>query len=307
MGLEDSPPYKSTVKLIHFSDIHLTARPLGWRPRDLVTKRVSGWANVKLLGRGKSFRHAPAAVRALVADIAERRPDGLVFSGDATGMGFASEVLVAAKALGVGEGELPAVAVPGNHDAYTRRAVREGVFEQAFGPWLHGLRVDAEVYPFARQVGHVWLIGVNSSTHNRWLTDASGAVGAAQLDRLERLCAKLPAGTRVLVTHYPLRTADGLVEPRQHRLRDHAAMLEVSKRCGVGLWLHGHIHKRFVLTPTPGIPFPVVCAGSATQHHRWSYAEYDIQGREVRGTWRRFEPELGGYGDDGAFTLTMPG
>ncbi len=295
------------MKLLHFSDIHLTAKPLGWRPRDLIGKRVTGWANVKLLGRGRRFRHAPAVVRALVADIAERKPDGLVFSGDATGLGFASEVLVAARALGVGDGEVPAVAVPGNHDCYTRRAVRDGVFEQAFGPWLHGLRVDAETYPFARQVGHVWLVCVNSSTYNRWPTDASGAVGAAQLDRLVRLCGKLSPGPRVLVTHYPLRTAAGAVEPKVHRLRDHAAVLDAAKACGIGLWLHGHIHRRFVLTPTAAIPFPVVCAGSATQNNRWSYAEYVIDGTQVRGTWRHYDPAAGGYVDDGEFALTMPG
>ncbi len=295
------------MKLIHFSDIHLTAKPLGWRPRDLVSKRLTGWANVRLLGRGRRFRDAPAVVRALVRDIAERRPDGLVFSGDATGMGFASEVLVAAKALGVGESELPAVAVPGNHDYYTRRAVRAGYFEEAFGPWLHGLRVDAETYPFARQVGHVWLVCVNSSTHNLLPTDASGKVGPAQLDRLRRLCDKLSPGPRILVTHYPLRTAAGLVEPRVHRLRDHAAVLEAATDCGVGLWLHGHIHRRFVLTPTTDVPFPVVCAGSATQNNRWSYAEYDIAGTAVWGTWRHYSPAAGGYADDGEFLLTMPG
>lgn len=294
------------MKLFHFSDIHLTAKPLGWRPRDLVSKRVTGWANVRLLGRGHRFRHAPAVVRALVEDIRTRSPDGVVFSGDATGLGFASEVLVAAKALGVGETDVPAVAVPGNHDYYTRRGVREGVFEQAFGPWLHGLRVDAEAYPFARQVGHVWLLCVNSCTWNRWNWDASGAVGPAQLDRLRRLCDKLPAGPRILVTHYPLRTAAGAVEPRVHRLRDHAAVLEAATACGVGLWLHGHIHRRFVLEPTDAIPFPVVCAGSATQDNRWSYAEYDIDGNAVQGRWRRYDPAAGGYVDDGEFTLTMP-
>lgn len=295
------------MRLMHFSDIHLTAKPLGWRPRDLITKRVTGWANVRLLGRGHRFRDAPAVIRALVADIQSRQPDALAFSGDATGMGFASEVLVAAKALEVDIGNIPAVAVPGNHDYYTTRATRDGVFEQAFGPWLHGLRVDAEVYPFARQVGPVWLIGLNSSTVNRWHWDASGAVGAAQLDRLVRLCRMLPPGPRILVTHYPLRTAAGFIELKLHRLRDHVAVLDTARTCGIGLWLHGHIHRRFVLSPTQVIPFPVVCAGSATQNNRWSYAEYDINGLTVRGTWRHYNPAAGRYLDDGSFELVMPG
>jgi hypothetical protein len=62
-----------------------------------------------------------------------------------------------------------------------------------------------------------------------------------------------------------------------------------------------------VLTPTAAIPFPVVCAGSATQDNRWSYAEYEIDGVQVRGTWRTFDPAAMGYVDDGTFDLVMPG
>ncbi|MFO0849806.1 MAG: metallophosphoesterase [Gemmataceae bacterium] len=297
------------VRLAHFSDVHLTARPLGWRPRDLMSKRVTGWMNVRLLGRGRRFRLAPAVVAALMEEIRDRKPDGLVFSGDATGLGFESEFVAAAHALGVRDETLPpAVAVPGNHDYYTRRAVRAGLFEQYFAPWLHGVRLDAETYPFARQVGGVWLVCVNSSTSNRWTWDASGAVGAAQLDRLKRLCDKLPAGPRVLVTHYPLRTAHGQGEPRVHRLRDHAAALDCAKACGVGLWVHGHIHRGFHL-PASGarVPFPIVCAGSATQDNRWSYLEYAIDGPTVAATVRTYQPDHGGFRDTSFFTVEMPG
>ena len=254
---------------------------------------MTGWANVRLLGRGKRFRDAPDVVRALVRrHRSSRKPDGLVFSGDATGMGFASEVLVAAKALGVGEGELPAVAVPGNHDYYTRRAVRAGYFEQAFGPWLHGLRVDAETYPFARQVGHVWLVCVNSSRYTccrrtpaarSARPSSTGCIGCARSCR---------PGARILVTHYPLRTADGRVEPKVHRL---AGPCRGAGRgegtCGVGLWLHGHIHRRFVLSnprPTSRSPWCVPAARPRTT--AGAYAEYEIEGRAVRGTVAALQP-----------------
>jgi 3',5'-cyclic AMP phosphodiesterase CpdA len=234
------------VRLAHFSDVHLTAKPLGFRPRDMMSKRFTGWLNVRMLGRGRSFRHAPAAVAALIRAIKERRPDVLIFSGDATGLGFESEFVAASHALGVRDEEMPpGVAVPGNHDYYTRRGVRDQLFEQYFAPWQTGRRADPEhLYPFARKIGDVWLVCTNSSRPNRWNWDASGDFGSAQLERVRKLCSELDPGPRVLVTHYPLRTATGQVEPRIHRLRDHEAALQTAVECGIDLWLHGHIHHK---------------------------------------------------------------
>src|SRR5262245_55958373 len=146
------------VRLAHFSDIHLTARPLGWTVRDVLGKRSTGWVNLRVFGRGVRFKHASSVVDVLRRDLAARGFDHLVFSGDATMMGFPTEMSVAAAALGVGDESLPpATAVPGNHDVYVSRAERLGSFEAAFAPWQQGFRVSEAVYPFARKVGHVWL------------------------------------------------------------------------------------------------------------------------------------------------------
>ncbi|OWK43409.1 metallophosphoesterase family protein [Fimbriiglobus ruber] len=296
----------TTVRLAHFSDIHLTASPLGWRPRDLVGKRVTGWLNIKVLGRGRRFRDAPQVATALGRDLRGRNLDGAIFSGDATRLAFESEFAAAVAALDVGDPALPpVVAVPGNHDHYTRPAVAAGLFEKYFGPWLVGTRVGPEMYPFARRIGHVWLIGANSCTANRWHGDASGAFGADQLARLRELCASLDPGPRVLVTHYPLRTAGGQIEHRLHRLRDHAAALATAVGCGIDLWLHGHIHHGFILPPTPEIPFPVVCAGSTTQNNRWTYNEYAITGTHVAVLHRRYDPKADAFHDAGEFGFEM--
>jgi 3',5'-cyclic AMP phosphodiesterase CpdA len=296
------------VRLAHFSDIHLTAKPLGFKPRDWMTKRFTGWLNVRVLGRGRSFRHAPAVAAALVRAIKERRPDALAFSGDATGLGFESEFIAASHAIGVRDEDMPpAVAVPGNHDYYIHKSVREMLFEQYFAPWQTGHRTDPQQhYPFARRVGDVWLIAANSSKPNRWNWDASGAFGEAQLERLRALCAELDPGVRVLVTHYPLRTATGLIENRIHRLQDHEAALATAIGCGIDLWLHGHIHREFVLKPSPRIPFPVICVGSSTQTNRWAYNEYTIDGRTLRVLTRSYDPAHDAFRDSGSFELDLP-
>jgi 3',5'-cyclic AMP phosphodiesterase CpdA len=294
------------VRIAHISDVHLTAKPLGWHPRDFLSKRVTGWMNVRLFGRGRRFRFAPRIVAALRREWPTRNLDALVFSGDATSMGFEAEFAAASHALGVDDSTLPpAVAVPGNHDYYTIHATKYRYFEKYFAPWLTGLRLTTDEYPFARQIGPIWLIAANSSTVNRWNWDASGAIGADQLERLRQLCQYLPPGPRVLVTHYPLRTAQGQIEPRIHRLRDHAAALAWAQEAGIDLWLHGHIHRAFILRPTPAIPFAVVCAGSTTQQPRWGYNEYTIESDRLLITRRIYLPEKDCFEDAEFHELIM--
>jgi 3',5'-cyclic AMP phosphodiesterase CpdA len=296
------------VRLLHFSDIHLTTRPCGWTLRDLASRRVTGWINWYLLGRAHRFRHAEQAGFALVRDIRERRPDRVIFSGDATFLGFEREIDRAAEVLRVGDPELPSgLATPGNHDFYTPSAVRCGAFETRFAPWQQGERVDAQTYPFAQRVGPVWLIAVNSAAPSPWPWDATGEVGRAQLERLRSLLRSLRGGPRILVTHYPVHLADGRPETRWHGLRDVAAAARVAAEGGIGLWLHGHRHGSYYRLPSDDCPFPTVCAGSVAQLGRASYMEYSIVGRSVAALRRIYDVNAEQFRDGVSFRFEITG
>lgn len=287
------------LRLAHFSDVHLTVKPLGWTPRDLLSKKTTGWVNVRLLGRGARFKHAPQIVDAMRREFASRGFDHLIFSGDATKLAFEREFAFAAEKLGVQDrNQVPCIAVPGNHDYYTRHAAKLQLFEKHFQPWLAGQRVGEHAYPFAKKVGDAWLIAVNSSTANWWTFDASGAIGAPQLDRLKVLCQSLDGGVRILVTHYPLRAPNRRPERRSHRLRDFAAALQAVKDCRISLWLHGHIHKPYLLEAGDDLPLATICAGSGTQIQRWCYNDYQLDGADLRIRQRVFNPESQRF-DDG--------
>jgi 3',5'-cyclic AMP phosphodiesterase CpdA len=216
--------------------------------------------------------------------------DHLIFSGDATTLAFEREFSIAAELLGVLDSkQTPCLAVPGNHDAYTRESVRRKLFNHHFAPWLHGQRVDDHTFPFARKVGHAWLIAVNSSTANFWSFDASGAIGPEQLARLKLLCETLDARPRIMVTHYPLRAQNRKLERRSHRLRDHKEALAAARECGIGLWLHGHIHKPYILAAGDDLPFPTICAGSCTQTHRWCYNDCTLDGDALTVVQRKYD------------------
>jgi 3',5'-cyclic AMP phosphodiesterase CpdA len=274
------------VRLAHFSDLHLTTSPLGWRARDWLTKRVTGWLNARLLPRFSRFRHAEEAARALVEDLRAADPNHATFSGDASTLGLEAECCHAADILPVSA--MPGLAVPGNHDYYTPQAEHSGDFERAFASWQRGLRIDDAPYPFAQHVGHIWLIGLNSSRGNRLPWDASGYVDRPQLDRLLELVNRLDHGPRLLVTHYPVLRECGQRESGHHGLANLDEVLEAARSAHISAWLHGHRHHAYCLTNP--LPFPVICSGSATDSSCWTYHLYEIEGRDLRIRRRVFRP-----------------
>ncbi len=293
------------IRLAHFSDIHVTAPGCSWRLGDWLNKRMAAWLNLHLLGRGKNFLHSERILTALRHELRQRNFDHLIFSGDATALGFEEEMRRAAELLGVAEPP-PGLAVPGNHDYCTHAAMHSGHFEHYFAAWQSGQRIGEDVYPFAQRVEDVWLIGVNSSTANRLYWDARGRVGAAQLARLEKLLAGLSPGPRILVTHYPIWLAEGRHEHRFHGLRDLTDLIAVAERGGVVLWLHGHRHESYHHAHSQCTPFPVICAGSTTQRGRWSYNDYTLNGSHLRAVQRIFVEEQGSFQERCTFELNLP-
>src|SRR5947208_11349904 len=99
------------VRLVHLSDIHITARSFRWFPEDWFNKRLPAWLNLRWLGRGRRFANAEVVLAALVAELRRRPPDHVVFSGDATALGFEEEMTRASELLGLrGADPLPGIA-----------------------------------------------------------------------------------------------------------------------------------------------------------------------------------------------------
>lgn len=292
------------IRLAHFSDIHVTSGQLEWKLGDWFSKRLTSWLNHRYL-RGRHFALAEEIIARMLDELAARGIDHLVFSGDATALGFESEFRRAAEALRVGQVAFPGLAVPGNHDYCTATAALSGHFERYFAPWQKGRRIGEHRYPFAQQVGPLWLIGVNAATGNRWPTDAAGSVGAEQLDRLRQLLQGLPAAVKILVIHFPICLSNGRRETWYHGLRDLDAVLDVAHAGGISLWLHGHRHSPYHFQTPAGASFPVICAGSATQRNLWSYGEYAIEENIVHVVRRVYDPEGHCFRDVETFTLQL--
>ena len=64
----------SAIRLVHVSDVHVMARSR-WRMRDLFSKRLTSWVNLRLRGRARRFANTQAHLLALQADLCRRPAD----------------------------------------------------------------------------------------------------------------------------------------------------------------------------------------------------------------------------------------
>ena len=122
---------------------------------------------------------------------------------------------------------------------------------------------------------------------------------------MKLLLDRLTPGPRILVTHYPIALADGKREHPYHGLRDLDDVVSVAHRGGVVLWLHGHRHDSYHHV-SGRVPFPVICAGSATQHGRWSYSDYTLVGQQFRVVQRVYDESSTRFRDGRMFNLELP-
>ena len=280
--------------LAHLSDPHLPPLPAA-RFRDFAGKRALGYLNWT---RNRHKFHERAVLDALVSDMQSQHPDHVAITGDLVNLALEAEFAPARHWLeSVGAAERVTV-IPGNHDAYVR-ATRHH-FRRAWGSYLAGddaLEGGDLSFPLLRRRGPLALISLSSAVPTPPLM-ATGRIGRAQLEALERLLSKLSAEQtfRVLLIHHPLRS-----DSRFKRLTDSQALLALLQRHGVELVLHGHDHVHstiWIAGPAGKIPVVGVPSASALAHGRYPAAAYNLFSVEREGAAWRCEQVVRGFRKD---------
>ena len=268
--------------LAHLSDPHLPPLPSP-RLAELTGKRALGYLNWT---RNRRKFHRRDVLDALVSDMQARAPDQIAVTGDLVNLALEAEFAPALKWLeSVGAADRVTI-VPGNHDAYVS-ATRHR-FAEAWGDYLRGDDAPgvSATFPSLRRRGPLALIGVSSAVPTPPLM-ATGWLGGAQLDALERILTPLSAESlfRVLLIHHPLRS-----NSRIKRLTDSQPLLALLKAHGVELVLHGHDHVHSTLWidgPNGRIPAIGVPSASSLAHGRYPAAAYNLFSIERDGdAWR---------------------
>jgi 3',5'-cyclic AMP phosphodiesterase CpdA len=297
------------VRVLHFSDIHIS---LGLRrvpPRDWPGKRIAGGINF-LRGRGRRFEQALEKLARLVEFSERNDVDLVVCSGDFTAMGTKAEFAAAREAIQpFVDSRADFVCVPGNHDLYTRTVVRQRRFERTFEGLLEtdlpGTDVDGP-WPLVRLQGDaVAVIALNSAKPNPVPWRSSGRIPRGQLEALRAILERPEVEGRFVfvVTHYAPCLPDGGPDTDLHGLENVEDFLRACAGLERGAILCGHVHHTY-RARIPGVGAEVFCAGSATMHELEGFWLFDLEDAGVsarRGRWTEHGYEIGspGTGSDG--------
>jgi 3',5'-cyclic AMP phosphodiesterase CpdA len=244
--------------LAHLSDPHISPLP-PVRTADLIGKRLVGFTNWRLR---RSVRHDPAAMAAIERDIKATSPDHIAVLGDLVNICLPAEFPRAAAFLARLGSPHDVTVVPGNHDAYVRAHAR--TFLSAWRGNLTGDTPSAngEPFPFVRRRGPAAFICLSSAVPTLPFL-ATGTIGRRQLERLSALLRDIKRDGlfRVVLIHHP---PAGKRAPHKV-LTDASAFREVIASHGAELILHGHDHRRSLLSiPGPRGDVPLVGVPSAS-------------------------------------------
>ncbi len=283
------------MRIAHFSDLHVLALD-GVGIARYLNKRLTGAVNLALRRapldelrgawraaasrvpsglRRKDF-HRTGYVRHVAREIARSRIDHVVITGDVTNLALEPE-FVAARTILEGElhlGPRDISLVPGNHDLYTRGALRDRRFTQFFADYTRsdldvGVDVGPGHFPYVKLRGPVAIVGLSSAVPKPAFI-ASGEIGHDQLEALSRALDhdEVKKRTVVVLVHHPPVAPRSRVAMFTKGLRDGAELCERLSHLPRGLVLHGHLHKRVQShLPTKTGELLVVGATSASLHH----------------------------------------
>ncbi len=238
------------MRIAHISDLHVLAMN-ALRPSDMFTKRLTGYANLKLK---RSRHHTQARLDRVAEGVRALKPDHLVVTGDLTNLALEEEfrrVRVYLDSLGLVPEAI--TVVPGNHDAYTRGAYKSGLFSKYFAPLTTATAGRAppehqilRTFPFMTWVADTTYVLALCSAVPRLPLVAAGEIGAVQLAGVQTLLAKpwMKGANLIVAVHHPLHMPQKGSKRWFESLRDADALLDVLKAHGHFTLLHGHLHKR---------------------------------------------------------------
>lgn len=284
-------------RLAHLSDPHIPpdARP---RRRELLSKRAIGWAHWR---RRRQRIHRREVLDMITGDLARAQADHIAVTGDLTIVSSRAEWAACQHWLATLGPPADVSVVPGNHDAYTRRAV-----PATARAWKDYMSDDAAVaeytsaeFPYLRRRGPLAIVGCSSAVATAPFL-ATGRLGSKQLGRIESLLDGLAeAGLfRVVLIHHPPLRSPG---DRYRRLTDWRDFGAAIARAGAELVLHGHDHVaevRWMQGPAGPLPVVGVPSASALAYGHKPAAQYNVY--EIAGEAGRWNCALTARGFDGA-------
>ena len=265
----------------HISDPHLGPLPSA-RVHELAGKRALGYFNWH---RRRKTIHRGEILSRIVGDLHAQNPDHIAVTGDILNIALPGEFAPSRVWLDTVGPAHDVTFVPGNHDAYVRKAARQ--WHSHWGDFMKGDTTGADQFPFVRRRGDVALIGLSSAITTAPLL-ATGKIGTPQLHALPEILDRLRGDGlfRVVLIHHPPVTKPS---HRFKRLLDADKFRDVLERHGAELVLHGHDHVNSVVwlagperqIPAVGVP-SASAAGGEGESASYNLYAIDRSGNDWR-------------------------
>ena len=186
------------ILLGHLSDPHLGPLPSA-RIRDLAGKRAIGFVNWH---RRRKTIHRGEVLSRIVSDLKAQNPDHIAVTGDILNIALPGEFAPSRVWLDTVGPAHDVTFVPGNHDAYVRKAARQ--WHSHWGDFMRGDTTAPDQFPFVRRRGDIALIGLSSAITTAPFM-ATGKIGTPQLHALPDILDHLHEEGlfRVVLIHHP--------------------------------------------------------------------------------------------------------
>ncbi|WP_039947923.1 metallophosphoesterase family protein [Leptospira fainei] len=247
------------MKLVHLSDLHF---PVHLPLSSLKGKMVPGYLNYTLRRKRKYPIHL---WESLVEKVLSLNPDGIVISGDITNVAHITEYFGSLEYLRPLLNDKTFM-IPGNHDRYTRAAVRgsEPYYERFFGRWMGDPVEGSKGYLRWKKIGSLYLIGLDSNKPLSVL-NAYGYVDPNIVRDALAFLRDRQADQYVLVCHHPIWNPPERQESGGHKMRNREEIAELLKGNPPIAYLHGHVHTNWVKIPDKEKPYYVINSASSTR------------------------------------------
>lgn len=261
------------MRIAHISDFHYTH--LTWNPFRLFSKRIFGHLNWFFLRKKHFFEEQTEPLPALLRELGV---DLVLLGGDFTTTALSEEFHKACRFLK--KIQLPWLAIPGNHDHYTKRAFRQKHFYRHLTNKRKEIAHPVEFFTLKDHAIEAhkiapgwWTIGLDTSIATNPYS-SQGLFSEKLESYLEEVLTLIPSEDSILLlNHYPFFQND---EPRHNLQRGPALEQLLQRHPRIRLYLHGHTH-RHTIADLQESNLPIILdSGSCTQGRKGAWNLIDL-------------------------------
>lgn len=261
------------MRIAQLSDFHFTH--VTWNPFELFPKRFFGQINW-LLSRNKNFSFQ--LLEELPSFFSKINVDLVLLGGDFTTSSLHQEFVIAKNF--VQKINQPWIAIPGNHDQYTKRSYKQGRYYKYFKNKEATLFSLEKEGIEAHKIAPTWWILALDTTHATHISSSRGHFSKSQESALKNLLTQIPCSDFVILfNHYPFFQHGS---PKHSLVRGEALENLIKQHPNIVLYLHGHTHQH-IMADLQASHLPLLLdGGSCTQKKStWNLIDLTNEGCTV--------------------------